>query len=49
MYSLDLFGVAVFAITGSMAAGRKQMDLLGVLILAAVTAILAAIDFARYF
>ena len=39
MYFLDLFGVAVFAITGSLAAGRKQMDLLGVVALAAVTAL----------
>jgi len=39
MYYLDLFGVAVFAITGSLAAGRKQMDLLGVVVLAVVTAL----------
>ena len=39
MYFLDLFGVAVFAITGSLAAGRKQMDFLGVVVLAAVTAL----------
>lgn len=38
-YVLDLFGVAVFAISGALAAGRKGMDLLGVLVLAMVTAI----------
>ncbi len=39
IYYLDLFGVVVFAITGSLAAGRKQMDLLGVVVLAIVTAL----------
>ncbi len=39
LYYLDLFGVAVFAITGSLAAGRKKMDLLGVIVLALVTAL----------
>jgi len=38
-YWLDLFGVAVFAVTGALAAGRKRMDLFGVLVLAMVTAI----------
>jgi uncharacterized membrane protein YeiH len=38
-YLIDLFGVAVFAISGALAAGRKQMDLLGVAVLAVVTAI----------
>ncbi len=37
IYILDLFGVAIFAITGSLAAGRKKMDLFGVVILATVT------------
>ncbi|MEZ4386884.1 MAG: trimeric intracellular cation channel family protein [Candidatus Krumholzibacteriia bacterium] len=37
--SLDLFGVAVFAVTGALAAGRKRMDLFGVLLLATVTAV----------
>jgi uncharacterized membrane protein YeiH len=36
---MDLFGVAVFAITGSLAAGRKHMDLFGVVVLATVTAL----------
>ncbi len=39
IYILDLFGVAVFAITGSLAAGRKHMDLFGVVVLAIVTAL----------
>ncbi|MFC1984513.1 trimeric intracellular cation channel family protein [Chloroflexota bacterium] len=39
MFYLDLFGVAVFAITGSLAAGKKQMDLFGVVMLAIVTAL----------
>jgi uncharacterized membrane protein YeiH len=39
LYFLDLFGVTVFAITGSLAAGRKHMDLLGVVVLAIVTAV----------
>lgn len=36
---LDLFGTAVFAATGALAAGRKNLDLFGVLVLAIVTAI----------
>jgi len=39
IYSLDLFGTAVFAISGAMAAGRKSMDLFGVVVLAMVTAL----------
>jgi len=39
IYYLDLFGVAVFAVTGSLAAGRKRLDLLGVIVLAVVTAL----------
>jgi uncharacterized membrane protein YeiH len=39
LYILDLFGVFVFAISGALVAGRKQMDLLGVLVTAGVTAI----------
>jgi uncharacterized membrane protein YeiH len=37
--TLDFVGVAVFAVSGALAAGRKQLDLLGVLVLALVTAI----------
>ena len=39
LYALDLIGVAVFAISGALAAGRKRLDLLGVVVLALVTAI----------
>jgi uncharacterized membrane protein YeiH len=38
-YFLDLGGVAVFAISGVLAAGRKKLDLLGVAVIAVVTAI----------
>ena len=37
--TLDLFGVAVFAVSGALVAGRKQMDLFGVMVLAIVTGI----------
>jgi uncharacterized membrane protein YeiH len=36
---LDLLGIAVFAVSGALAAGRKRLDLLGVFVLASVTAI----------
>ena len=36
---LDLVGVAVFAVSGAIAAGRRGLDLLGVLVLGLVTAI----------
>jgi len=36
---LDLIGVAVFAISGALAAGRKRLDLIGVIVLALVTAV----------
>jgi uncharacterized membrane protein YeiH len=36
---LNLLGVAVFAASGVLAAGRKRLDLLGVLVIALVTAI----------
>lgn len=39
IYLLDLFGVAVFAISGVLAAGRKSLDLLGVIVIAVITAI----------
>ena len=39
IYLLDLFGVAVFAVTGSLAAGQKKMDLFGVVVLALATAL----------
>ena len=36
---LDLFGIAVFAVSGALAAGRKRMDMFGVVIVAVVTSI----------
>ena len=36
---LDLLGIGVFAVSGALAAGRKGLDLLGVFVLASVTAI----------
>jgi len=38
LYYLDLAGMAVFAVTGALAAGRKRMDGFGVVVLALVTA-----------
>lgn len=38
-YAFDLFGVAVFAISGALMAGRKSMDLFGVLVIAIVTSL----------
>ena len=35
----DLIGVAVFAISGALAAGRKSFDLLGVIVIAVATAV----------
>lgn len=37
--ALELVGVAVFAISGALAAGRKSLDLLGVVVIATVTAV----------
>ena len=39
LYWLDLFGVAVFAVSGSLTASRKQLDIVGFLFVAAVTGI----------
>lgn len=39
LYTLDLFGTAVFAISGVWLACRKEMDLFGALVLAFVTAV----------
>ena len=39
LYALDLVGVAVFAVSGALAAGRKRLDLIGVVALGLVTAI----------
>ena len=39
LYLLSLLGVAVFAASGALAAGRKGFDLLGVVVISGVTAI----------
>ncbi len=39
IYYLNLFGTAVFAIGGAMAAARKNMDLFGVVVAAVLTGI----------
>lgn len=39
LYLADMAGVAVFAISGALAAGRKSLDWLGVLIISVVTAV----------
>ena len=39
LHLLDLIGVAVFAISGALAAARRGLDLLGVLVLATATAV----------
>ncbi|MBE0493884.1 MAG: trimeric intracellular cation channel family protein [Thiomicrospira sp.] len=39
IYYLDLLGTVVFAITGLLAASRKQLDLFGAIVLAMVTAV----------
>ena len=39
LHLLDLLGVAVFAVTGAIAAGQKKMDIFGVVVVATVTAL----------
>ena len=39
LYLLDLFGCAVFAVSGALAAGRKSMDIFGVVVIAVITAV----------
>jgi uncharacterized membrane protein YeiH len=39
MHLLDFIGTAVFAITGALSAGRKRMDIFGVVVLGCVTAL----------
>jgi len=39
IYLLELFGVAVFAISGALVAARKGMDVFGIVVIAVVTAI----------
>jgi uncharacterized membrane protein YeiH len=37
--ALELVGVGVFAVSGALAAGRKSLNLLGVVVIATVTAV----------
>ncbi len=39
LQTLDFVGVAVFAVSGALAAGRRSLDLLGVVVIAIVTAV----------
>lgn len=39
IYILDMFGTAIFALSGVLLAGRLRMDPFGVVVLASVTAI----------
>ncbi|MBD3611938.1 MAG: TRIC cation channel family protein, partial [Hydrogenovibrio crunogenus] len=39
LYYLDLLGTVVFAMTGLLAASRKQLDLFGAIVIAMVTAV----------
>jgi uncharacterized membrane protein YeiH len=39
IYTLDLFGVFVFAISGALSAGKKSLDFFGVMVIAVVTAL----------
>ena len=39
LYVVDLFSIAVFAVSGALMAGRKRMDVFGVMVLAIVTAV----------
>lgn len=39
LYFLDLAGVAVFAVSGALAARDRELDLIGVIVVAAITAI----------
>jgi len=38
LHGIELLGVAVFAVSGALAAGRRHFDLLGVVVIATVTA-----------
>ena len=39
LYLLELLAVGVFAVSGALAAGRKSLDLLGVVVVAVITAV----------
>jgi len=43
LYLLDLLGVAVFAVSGALAAGRARLDLFGVVVLAVVVGLAGGI------
>jgi uncharacterized membrane protein YeiH len=38
IHAIEFLGVAVFAVSGALAAGRRSFDLLGVIVIATVTA-----------
>jgi uncharacterized membrane protein YeiH len=39
LYMTDCFGVLGFAVSGALAAGRRSMDIFGVLVIAFITAL----------
>ena len=39
MYSLDIIGTVIFAVTGALAAGRKHFDIFGVVVVSLATAL----------
>lgn len=39
LYGLDVFGTVIFAFSGALKAGRKGMDLVGMMIIASITAV----------
>lgn len=39
LHAIELLGVAVFAVSGALAAGRRSLDLIGVAVIATVTAV----------
>lgn len=39
LHAIELLGVAVFAVSGALAAGRRSLDLIGVAVIATVTAL----------
>ncbi|WP_257253512.1 TRIC cation channel family protein [Endozoicomonas sp. SESOKO3] len=49
LYILDLFGTAVFAISGAWLACRKDMDIFGAMVLAFVAAVGGGARFAMSF
>jgi uncharacterized membrane protein YeiH len=47
LHVLDLIGVGVFGVSGALAAGRKRLDLIGVLEMGTVCAITSRSETAR--